>query len=82
MGAANPLRAMGVRRWIIVLPRPGEGGYLIINPDPSELAGFTTTHMLPRQLDSGAGMAGLSRLWSYSVLYDAGRGTMSIRPRQ
>lgn len=41
----NPLRSMGVRRWIVELPRPGEGdGRLIFNPTDAEVAGFT---MLP-----------------------------------
>jgi hypothetical protein len=81
MAAANPLASMGTRRWIIVLPRPGESGYLIINPDPSELAGFSRTNLMNRQLDSGAGRASFSRFWSYAVLYDANRGTTSLRPR-
>jgi hypothetical protein len=49
MGSArvgNPLIAMGVRRWIIELPRPGEPGpgRLILNPTPAETTGFV---MLP-----------------------------------
>src|SRR5207344_1514729 len=42
----NPLIAMGVRRWIVELPRPGEPGpgRLILNPDATDLAGFV---MLP-----------------------------------
>jgi hypothetical protein len=42
--ALNPLDFIGDRRWIIVLPRPGDDapGKLIINPDPHDLAGFQT----------------------------------------
>lgn len=40
---SNPLAALGVRRWIVVLPRPGETspGRLILNPTAEEAAGFT-----------------------------------------
>ena len=40
--ALNPLDFIGDRRWIIVLPRPGDAapGKLIINPDQTEIAGF------------------------------------------
>ena len=39
----NPLAALGVRRWIVALPRPGESapGRLILNPTAQETAGFT-----------------------------------------
>jgi hypothetical protein len=39
----NPLAALGVRRWIVALPRPGETapGRLILNPAPAEIEGFT-----------------------------------------
>jgi hypothetical protein len=38
----NPLAALGVRRWIVELPRPGEArpGRLILDPDDDERAGF------------------------------------------
>ena len=38
----NPLAALGVRRWIVELPRPGEAapGRLILNPTPAETEGF------------------------------------------
>jgi hypothetical protein len=43
---ANPLAAMGVRRWIVELPRPGhpDEGRLILNPSPEETRGYV---MLP-----------------------------------
>ena len=42
---ATPLRAIGTRRWIIELPRPGEGtGRLILNPTEEEVQGYA---MLP-----------------------------------
>ena len=42
----NPLAAMGVRRWIVELPRPGhpDEGRLILNPTPAETADYV---MLP-----------------------------------
>ena len=41
-GIVNPWMELGVRRWIISLPRPGEGrpGRLILNPTPADTAGF------------------------------------------
>lgn len=38
----NPLMAMGVRRWIVELPRPGESnpGRLILNPTDDETKGY------------------------------------------
>lgn len=43
---ATPLRAIGAKRWIVELPRPGEGapGRLILNPTDAETQGFV---MLP-----------------------------------
>jgi predicted aspartyl protease len=46
MGAGpvdNPLRRLGVKTWIVVLPRPGERrpGALILNPEDGETAGYT-----------------------------------------
>ena len=41
----NPLRSLGVRRWIVELPRPGDGdGRLILNPTEAEIEGYA---MLP-----------------------------------
>jgi hypothetical protein len=42
----NPLAAVGVRRWIVELPRPGhpDEGRLILNPTPAETADYV---MLP-----------------------------------
>ncbi|MFL5296986.1 MAG: hypothetical protein ACJ798_11450 [Phenylobacterium sp.] len=42
----NPLVAMGVRRWIVELPRPGDAGpgRLVLNPTPEETEGYV---MLP-----------------------------------
>jgi hypothetical protein len=37
----NPLRFLGAQRWIVDLPRPGEGpGRLILNPTPEETRGY------------------------------------------
>jgi hypothetical protein len=43
----NPLPKLGVRRWIIELPRPGdtEPGRLILDPTDQELAGFVLLHL-------------------------------------
>lgn len=40
--APNPLVALGVRRWIVELPRPGEGkaGRLVLNPTDEEVADY------------------------------------------
>jgi hypothetical protein len=45
--APNPLTRLGVRRWIIDLPRPGEtgGGRLVLNPTDEEAAGYKTLHI-------------------------------------
>jgi hypothetical protein len=39
----NPLMFIGSRSWVIVLPLPGQGaqGKLILNPDQTDLAGYT-----------------------------------------
>lgn len=38
----NPLTELGVHRWIVELPRPGDGrpGRLILNPTDEEIAGY------------------------------------------
>ncbi len=38
----NPLVALGIRRWIVELPRPGEDapGRLVLNPDDAEVARY------------------------------------------
>lgn len=55
----NPLVAIGVRRWIIELPRPGhpEEGRLILNPTPAEVAGFALLPIVgPYAQISGGGL--------------------------
>lgn len=39
----NPLPRLGVTKWIIILPKPGEKnpGNLILNPDKADLTGYT-----------------------------------------
>lgn len=46
---ANPFVRMGVKRWIVELPRPGDPapGKLILNPTDDEIAGFTRIHLIP-----------------------------------
>lgn len=56
---ANPLMAMGVRRWIVELPRPGhpDEGRLILNPTPAETAGFVMLPIVgPYSQISGGGL--------------------------
>jgi hypothetical protein len=54
----NPLRRLGAKTWIVMLPRPGEktSGALILNPDASEAADYT---LFPTQqlLNNGSGGA-------------------------
>jgi hypothetical protein len=46
---ANPLAALGVRRWIVELPRPRSAspGRLILNPGDDEVRGFTPLRAAP-----------------------------------
>ncbi len=52
---ANPLIALGARRWIVELPRPGENtpGRLIINPTDAETAGFVLSPLAPPEQNGG-----------------------------
>jgi hypothetical protein len=45
----NPLTKLGVRRWIIELPRPGDAapGRLILDPTDQEMEGFQLFHLAP-----------------------------------
>lgn len=54
----NPLRWLGVRRWIVELPRPGEGdGRLILNPTDAEIAGFAMVPLAaPYAHERGGGL--------------------------
>ena len=65
----NPLRALGVKRWIVELPRPGEGaGRLILNPTDAETAGFALSPLAaPYAHERGGG------------LHDAAPGCLSNR---
>jgi len=47
---ANPFAALGARRWIIELPRPGEAGpgRIVLNPTDAEAAGYVTLPTLSR----------------------------------
>jgi len=49
----NPLTALGVKRWIVELPRSGETGRLILNPTDAELADYVR---LPRLSNPPIGM--------------------------
>ncbi|CAN5293632.1 hypothetical protein BH09PSE2_BH09PSE2_24850 [soil metagenome] len=42
--------SLGVRRWIVDLPRPGEGvpGRIVLNPTDGEVADYARLHVLPQ----------------------------------
>jgi len=48
--ADNPLRALGARRWIVILPRPGEPdpGKLVVNPSDAEARDFVLLPLMAR----------------------------------
>ena len=54
----NPLRSLGVRRWIVELPRPGEGdGRLILNPTDAETEGYAMVPLAaPYAHERGGGL--------------------------
>ncbi len=54
----NPLRFLGARRWIVELPRPGQGeGRLILNPTDAEIAGFVMVPLAaPYAHEPGGGL--------------------------
>lgn len=41
---------IGARRWIVELPRPGEGapGRIVLNPTDEEMSGYVRLHVLPQ----------------------------------
>ncbi len=55
---ATPLRAIGVQRWIVQLPRPGEpgSGRLILNPTETETAGYALLPVVSRYSDRPGGL--------------------------
>lgn len=65
-GLDNPLASLGVSRWIVELPRPGEknDGRLVLNPDPREVSRYIAIPVAPRFEKRGA-------------LHDAVRGCIS-----
>lgn len=54
----NPLRILGARRWIVELPRPGEGsGRLILNPTEAETQGYAMVPLAaPYAHERGGGL--------------------------
>ena len=44
----NPFETLGVRRWIIELPRPGDtvAGRIILNPNDADVAGFANYKLM------------------------------------
>ena len=57
-GIDNPLIALGARRWIIEVPRPGEAGdgRLIANPSAEEAAGFSLVRLMGGYHPEGGGL--------------------------
>lgn len=60
----HPLTALGARRWIIDLPRPGEtgDGKLILNPSDDEVKAFTTVRLIGGYRREGGGLD--DAIWS------------------
>ncbi len=58
----NPLRTAGAHRWIVELPRPGDGtpGRLILNPDDSELSTYRRFRMTDDEANHVAGCLALA----------------------
>lgn len=56
--APNPIIALGVKRWIIELPRPGEGkaGRLLLNPTDAEVADYKLFHVDGQFADQRGGL--------------------------
>lgn len=56
--APNPLVALGARRWIIELPRPGDDkpGRLVLNPADAEVAEYKTMHIDAQFSDQRGGL--------------------------
>ena len=54
---ANPLSQLGVKRWIVDLPKPGDTapGKLILNPTADEMAGFVMLPIVRGLGDSSGG---------------------------
>jgi hypothetical protein len=54
----NPLRFLGAQRWIVELPRPGEGqGRLVLNPTPAETEGYVMVPLAaPYAHERGGGL--------------------------
>ncbi len=55
---ANPFVRMGIKRWIVELPRPGDPapGKLILNPTDDDIAGFTLLHLVPGLTNRNGGL--------------------------
>jgi hypothetical protein len=56
--APNPLMAMGVKRWIIELPRPGKGetGRLVLDPTDAEIADYKRFRIDSQFVDQHGGL--------------------------
>jgi hypothetical protein len=78
----NPLLALGVRRWIVDLPRPGEAeGRLVLDPDDAEIAAYREFKVI-EGLDDRlpgclVGPAALGRICG-SVRFDSGAPGLKI----
>ena len=61
---SNPLMTIGVRRWIVELPRPGADtpGQLVLNPRDDEIADFVRIPLLTQFKDSNPLHDAVSRI--------------------
>ena len=51
----NPMQALGIRSWIVALPRPGEPGRLGLNPPEQEVSGFVSLPATDRSESAPSG---------------------------
>jgi hypothetical protein len=56
--AANPFVSAGAKRWIIELPRPGEGkpGRIVLNPTADEVQAYVALPVLPKFANQRGGL--------------------------
>jgi hypothetical protein len=75
----NPLVAMGVDAWIVVLPKPGDSapGTLILNPTPEERAGFASVRVDARGRLPGCLLYDSNRICG-PVVFDSGAPGVTV----
>jgi hypothetical protein len=77
----NPLQALGVKRWIVDLPRPYDTaeGHLILEPDDKVSVGFTVlSHTGFADADGCIAGGPLSETKCGAILFDTGAPLMSV----